>query len=155
MYMKTKIVIIFMFFSFTVFSQDISVLKIAVFENGSNKPVIYKDAILYDGLKVLGDSFLNDNGICTFTFDSLFSNSDSVYFFIKTEDSLSYNIKVFINDLSLIDSNVFGNYSIKITYFNIFTQDEYIERCKKFGLMPRRKKLWQKMLFTKVLLINL
>lgn len=138
--MKARILIMFVFLSFTVFSQNISMLRITVFEDYFNKPTTYKEAILYKGLKVLDNSFSDENGTFMFIVDSLPFNSDSVYFLINTGDSLSSNTKIFINNLRLLESNKIGNYSIKITDFKLFTQEEFSAYCKKNGLIPRRKK---------------
>jgi len=138
--MKVRIFIMFVFLSFTVFSQNISMLRITVFEDYSNKPTTYKEAILYNGTKVLNNSFSDENGTFIFIIDSFPFNSDSVYFLINTGDTLSSNTKVFINNLGLLESNKIGNYSIKITDFKLFTQEEFSVYCKKNGLIPCRKR---------------
>lgn len=115
--MKARILIMFIFLSFTVFSQNISMLRITVFEDDFNKPTTYKEAILYNGLKVLDNSFSDENGTFIFIVDSLPFNSDSVYFLINTGDTLSNNTKIFINNLRLLESNKIGKHSIKITGF--------------------------------------
>ena len=142
--MKARILIMFIFLSFTVFSQNVSMLKITVFEDDFNKPTAYKEAILYNGQKVLGNSFSDDNGIFTFIVDSLPFKSDSVYFIINTGDTFSNNTKIFINNLRLLESNKVGKHSIKITGFMCFTKEEYTWYSKKYGLMPRRKKNFSK-----------
>ncbi|PKP15802.1 MAG: hypothetical protein CVU06_15875, partial [Bacteroidetes bacterium HGW-Bacteroidetes-22] len=129
MYMKAIIVIVFMLSSFAVFSQEVLLFQISVFNSCSNRPVVEKKVVMYDGIQVIGGSYLGDDGIFTYSFDSLLSNSDSIYFIIETKDSLLRNNKVFINNISLIADNVIGSLTIRIIYFNIFTRDEYFKWC--------------------------
>ncbi len=138
--MKALIVTSLLFFSSFVFSQNLSVLKIKVLDSNSNRSIAYKEAILYNGAIELNSSFTDEEGKCTFIIDdTTFINSDSIHFCIKTDDSLSNNY-IYIDNLSLLESNKISNYSIKITGFMYFTTEEYAEYCKKNGLMPRRKK---------------
>ncbi len=138
--MKTLILSLLMLISFAVFSQNIYVLKIAVFDSYSNKPITYKEAILYNETNAVNCSFSDETGELSFVIDSIPINTDSIYFLIKTGDSLSGNTKIYVNNLNLLDSNEIGNYSVKITGFKLFTQKEYVNYCKKNGLIPRRKK---------------
>jgi len=138
--MKALIITSLLFFSSFVFSQNLSVLKIKVLDSNSHRSIAYKEAILYNGSIELNSSFIDEEGKCTFIIDdTTFTNSDSIHFCIKIDDSLS-NSYIYINNLRLLESNKIGNFSIKITGFLYLTTEEYTEYCKKNGLMPRRRK---------------
>lgn len=136
--MKPLIITILLFFSSFVFAQNLSVLKIKVLYSNSNKPVAYKEAVLYNGAVELEDAFIFEDGTFAFVIDdTTFSHSDSIHFCIN-DDTLGNN-DIWINNLRLLEWNKTSVYSIKITDFMYFTINEYDEYCKKNGLMPRRK----------------
>jgi hypothetical protein len=104
------------------------------------QPLANKNLYLYNSNAKLSWSYSDEKGKASFLIDSIPLNSDAVYFLIKTEDSLSSNIKIFINELRLLENNRIGNYYIKITDFKLFSLEEYIKYSKKNELMPLRKK---------------
>ncbi len=142
--MKVRILIMFVFLSFNVFSQNITMLEIMVFEDCFNTPIKYKEAILYNSQKVLDHTFSPEDGTFTFIIDSLPFNSDSVYFLINTGDTLSSHTKIFINHLGLLENNKIGNYLVKITDFKRFTEEEFRAYRKKSGTILGRKKVLAK-----------
>lgn len=137
--MKQQLVFIYsIFIAFSLNAQNICIFDVEIKDN-HGQPFSNKNIYLYNCKTKISWSFSDKEGKASFLIDSLPFNSDSVYLFIKEENSLNNNIKIFINTLRLLESNETGNYSIKITDFRLFTQEEYIKYCKKNGLMPRRK----------------
>jgi hypothetical protein len=138
--MRTFIILSLILLSFAVYSQDIFMLNIAVFDNYSKKSIVFNEAVLYNSARVLDDSFIDEEGRLTFIVDTILSNTDSVYFLIKTGDSLSSNTMIFFNKLRLLEINEIGNYLIQIIDFKTFTHEQYFQYCIKNGLIPRRNK---------------
>lgn len=138
--MRVQIIVLFIFIPFVVFSQDLFMLKIKAINSRNNSPITYKDAVLYYNLKVLDNSFIDEKGSFTFIIETIPFNTDSIYFYLKTEDTLSSNTKIYINKLNLLEGNNITNYNIRITDFRYFTTEEYTKYCKENGVIPRRKK---------------
>jgi len=138
--MRVQIIVLFIFFPFLIFSQDVFMLKINAIDSRTNNPITYKDVVLYYNFKVLDNSFIDEKGGFAFVLDTVPFNTDSVYFYIKTEDTLSSNTKIFINKLNLLEDNNITNFNIRITDFRYLTTEEYTKYCKENGVMPRRKK---------------
>jgi len=137
--MKIVSLILLMFFSLIGCSQNLIMITFTVSDNITHNPIIYKEAVLFHNSTIIDAPFIDDKGSFTFIIENLSFNTDSVYFYIKTDDTLSSNTKIFINKLNLLKNNNIINYNIRITDFRYFTTEEYIKYFKENGLIPKRR----------------
>lgn len=134
------IVLVLTILSFTVFSQDYSILKLSVSDSELNSPINYSQFILYNNLEVIDNRMNSDDGTITFIIDNIPLNTDSLYFIIKSEDENNNDQKIYINELNLYENNIIANYNVRIIEFGFLNTKEYRKYLIKHQLLPKSKK---------------
>ncbi len=137
---KTHFSLLFILLSSLIYSQDLCLLEIESSNSSINKQMEFKVVTLFNGIKKLDNYITNNSGEFTFLIDSIYFNSDSLYFKFDNKDSIESETKIYINQLNLIGKTIVDSYILSILEFKYYTFKEFDNYCIGNNLMPRRIK---------------